>query len=120
MRHFLLISALVGGILLQFSSPARGQVQRPVTLIACWSLDAAMLAVERFVNNPSALGSLPQCNRVRPFYPTDIERETLVIGPLVDGDGDSFGVYQVELDDGRTVWAFTWFPKGFKPIGMKV
>ena len=118
MRHFLLISALIGGIFL--TSPARGQVQRPVTLMACWNLDAAMFAVERLVNNPNDLGTLPSCNMVRPFYPTKIEREKMVIGPLTDGDGDLFGVYHVELNDGRAAWAFTWFPRGFKPVGMKV
>lgn len=92
---------------------------RPVALMVCPTMDSANIVAANLVQRPADINA--GCWAIAPFYPTDLSRERLVLGPLVDFEGDAFAVFEVNVNDGRVVYPFIWWggPQ-FSPIGWKI
>ncbi len=117
--------AIVAAFLLQISSPTHGRVPgdgKPVNLVSCLSYEAAQLyaAMIRQASEAPPVGCVVLDE---PFFPSPqlMADTVLVVGPLTDWEGDTFGVFEVtRASDGSKFYPFIWWAPRFSPIGMKI
>lgn len=66
----------------------------------------------------------PDCTAYRPVvFPTPrmLTEAQLVIGPLADWEGDTFGVFEATSRvTGDIIYPFIWWGPQFSPIGMRI
>ncbi len=121
-RALALATVLLGGFLLITPSPTLARVPgdgRPIILMYCDTFRLAEFQATLYVGSMQ-VPAITGCIVISPFYPTDIEDQQIVMGPVQDADGDTFAVYEILLDDGRTIYPFAWWAPKFSPIGYEV
>jgi len=92
----------------------------PILMSGCTSLTEALVIIERLVAGGQNGLALSTCGAVNPFYPTDLEKHKLIAGPFVDWEGDSFALYEINMNSGGIMYAFVWWGPRFSPIGTKI
>jgi hypothetical protein len=117
MRFLVLILVMFLAVTAHARVPGSG---RPILIVMCASLAEALVMVERFVAGEQYGATPSTCRGVNPFYPTDLENQKLVAGPLVDWEGDPFALYEVNMNSGGIIYAFVWWRPEFSPIGTRI
>ncbi len=121
--RLLLIACLAAGFLLQISSPVHGEIPgdgRPVNISTCGDIAGAQAYATALTNEKPHYP--PGCVQVKFYYPPAkfLRITPILIGPLIDWEGDTFAVFDVALPNGVSIYPFIWWAPGYSPIGMRI